>query len=226
MASISNISDSRGGGVDSGDGAHVEQASVPSYDWTPTNEEIRISMHRPWESIPPQWCAVGSVVTETRGGGETIGHYGLLSCRWGIPRGIYFCRTPWQFLGYLRRSPCHILCLQEADEQLKIELTGLPNSKFIGIRTPEEYGSLMICARKSVVLGMRLLFFERKLDGTFVPRRISRNSHRLGIRDQRSHANAFSRTMIVRAKMKHFIICGGGAGDIDDVTICNVHCTL
>ena len=29
--------------------------------------------------------------------------------------------------------------------------------------------------------------------------------------------------MIVRAKMKHFIIRGGGAEDIDDVTICNVH---
>ena len=151
MASISNISDRRGGGVDSGDGAHVEQASVPSYDWTPTDEEIRISMHRPWGSIPPHWCTVGSVVTETRGGGETIGHYGLLSCRWGIsPNDI--SRSPWQFLGYLRRSPCHILCLQEVDEELKIELTGLPNSKFIGIRTPEGYGwQNVICAQQDHV---------------------------------------------------------------------------
>ena len=113
MAPISNISDSRGGGVDSGDGADVEQASVPSYYWTPTSGEI--SMHRPWESLPPGWCTVGSVDTETRGGGETIGHYGLLSCRWGIsPNDI--SRSPWQFLGYLRRSPCHVLCLQEVDE--------------------------------------------------------------------------------------------------------------
>ena len=29
--------------------------------------------------------------------------------------------------------------------------------------------------------------------------------------------------MIVRAQMKHFIIRGGGAEDIDGVTICNVH---
>ena len=128
MAPISNISDSRGGGVDSVDGAHVEQASVPSYYWTPTSAEI--SMHMPWQILPPEWCNAGSWVTETRGGGEAIGHYGLLSCRWGIcpnDRRFLGSSAPSQFLGYLRRSPCHILCLQEVGEELKIELTGLPN---------------------------------------------------------------------------------------------------
>ena len=151
MAPISNISDSRGGGVDSVDGAHVEQASVPSYYWTPTNGEI--SMHIPWDILPPEQCTVGSMVTETRGGGEAIGYYGLLSCRWGIPReNINFSQAQWRFLGYLRRSPCHILCLQEVDEELKIELTGLPNSKFIGIRTPEGYGwQNVICAQQDHV---------------------------------------------------------------------------
>ena len=130
------------------------------------SEIERELFHQPaWEGCTS--CSDGSWDTETSGGGEAIGHYGLLSCRWGIPReNINFSQAQWRFLGYLRRSPCHILCLQEVDEELKIELTGLPNSKFIGIRAPEGYGSLMICARKSVVCGIRLLLFHRTLDGT------------------------------------------------------------
>ena len=106
MAPISNISDSRGGGVDSVDGAHVEQASAPSDVWTPTNGEI--SMHIPWDILPPEQYTVWSPVTETRGGGEAIGYYGLLSCKWGIPgKNINFSPSQSQFLEYLRRGPCH-----------------------------------------------------------------------------------------------------------------------
>ena len=150
MAPISNISDSRGGGVDRVDGTHVED-TVSQYYWTPTNGEV--CMHQPWQTLPPDWCDAGSWVTETSGGGEAIGHYGLLSCRWGIPQtNVHFGRSPWWFLGYLRRSLCHILCLQEVGEELKIELTGLPNSKFIGIRTPEGYGwQNVVCAQQDHV---------------------------------------------------------------------------
>ena len=153
MARWSDISDSRGGGVDGVDGAHVEPGSVFPCDCAVDNAAICVTPK--WQDRPRTWCSAGSWVTETSGGGEAIGHYGLLSCRWGIcpnDRRFLGSSAPWQFLGYLRRSPCHILCLQEADWHLMIELTGLPNSKFIGIRTPEGYGwQNVICAQQDHV---------------------------------------------------------------------------
>ena len=233
MERWSDISDSRGGGVDGVDGDAVEPGSSPIFpngwplyehvwptdgdDVYPDEEEVYVEPK--WE-LEPTWCSAGSWVTETSGGGEAIGHYGLLTGAWGFPwNGPSEGKR--QMLRYLRSTPCHILCLQEAGEDLMTELAGRASSKFMGVRGSEP-GSLAIFARTSVVCGIRLLVFHRTLDGTFTVANKKQGSRKV------SRKYAMSRIMIASAKMRHFRIRGGGADgdedeDIDEITICNVH---
>ena len=61
-------------GVDGVDRAHVEQGSeMTAFCWG-----------RKWEGLARTRCSAGSWVTETSGGGEAIGHYGLLTGSWGF----------------------------------------------------------------------------------------------------------------------------------------------
>ena len=53
----------------------------------------------------------------TRGSGETREHYGLSTANWG---GTW--REPYHlhYFSELLNNPCHIMCLQDADERLHI----------------------------------------------------------------------------------------------------------
>ena len=97
----------------------------------------------------------------------------------------------------IKSSPSQVLCLQEAAENLLVELGKAPDadaqrairdggdgnkdvkgeqpgSKFIGVCGPEQLPSLMICGRVSLVIGIRLLVFHRLFDGMYkVPGRKS-----------------------------------------------------
>ena len=126
----------------------------------------------------------------------------------------------------LKSSPCHLLCLQETEEEMMTHLRtavegdasavaeGRPGSTFIGVRGPEPTCSLMICARQSVCPGIRPLVFHRTYDRSY--------------QQKNKIKHAFSRIMIASAKMRYFKIRGGGededdAEDIDEIKICNAH---
>ena len=80
-----------------------------------------------------------------------------------------------------------------------------PTSQFWGIRGPEAGKSLMICARKALVQGVRLLLFRRRVDGKY--------KAKTGRRKPRKEKVASSRLMVVACKMRHFRIYGdGGTG--------------
>ena len=88
----------------------------------------------------------------------------------------------------LKSCPCQVLCLHGAEEDLLVHLRSppdagaqearadgnegvkgerRPSSTFIGVRGLEPKSGLMICARQSLVLGLRLLVFHRMFDGTY-----------------------------------------------------------
>ena len=129
----------------------------------------------------------------------------------------------------LKTTPCQVLCLQEAEDSLRVELdkppvhgTGggkgaeRPRSKFISFRGPEPSASLMICARQSLVSGIRVLVFHRTLDGTY---RLS-----TGKAKNKKPKNAVSRILIASLKMRHARTRGGGEdASLDEVRIANVH---
>ena len=77
----------------------------------------------------------------------------------------------------------------------------------------------MICAQRSVVLGIRLLVFHRLYDGAYKGKM---NAY------TRRRCHAMSRIMVASAHMRDPRIRGGGAdgdedGEIYEITICNVH---
>jgi len=184
--------DGRGDGVDD-DGVEtaddgVETASLPSL--APTNASAmpgdlddfddteEIILEPTWIGSQSQTCSDGSWATaETRGGGEAEaeqvkesdhgGNFWLLTANWG--GNWQEAKLQEHMLRDLKSTPCHLLCLQEAEEDMIIHLRRAvegdasavaerrPGSKFIGVRGPEPKGSLMICARQSVVPGIRLI---------------------------------------------------------------------
>ena len=124
-----------------------------------------------------------SEAEETRGSGEAGsghgGNYGILTANWG---GHWSENALQQhMLRDLKSTPCHILCVQEAEQDFFDHLRSEPGtddggrrrgSRFIGVRGPEpvSFHSLMICARKSLVSGLRLMLFHRTLDGPYQPK--------------------------------------------------------
>ena len=154
--------------------------------------------------LTPQWtgsqaCTDGSWATEeTRDGGEShgggeeeaehvkeddhAGKFGILTANWGA--NWHEAALQEHMLRDLKSTPCHLLCVQEAEEELITHLRtavegegetsavaeGRPGSKFIGVRGPEPDSSLMICGRQTVVPGIRLLLFHRTIDGPYKPK--------------------------------------------------------
>ena len=145
----------------------------------------------------PKWndteCTDGFWTPATRGGGAGWdasegwpGTWGLLSANWGghwkeamLQRHMHID---------LRTHNCQVICLQEADESLYQYLrtdsdadaqradgmaggSGAPQGGWdgrIGVRGGTERKSgLMICARMSLALGIRLLVLHRILDGEY-----------------------------------------------------------
>ena len=109
---------------------------------------------------------------------EHGGNFGILTANWG---GNWREEALQQhMLRDLKSTPCHILCLQEAEENMITHLRTVsseghadpkekrrPGSTFIGVRGPERKSSLIISVRQSVVPGIRLLLFHRTVDGTY-----------------------------------------------------------
>ena len=194
-------------------------------------------------------CSDGVWGAETRGGGEAGaekdeqdsgpgGTYGLLSANWGAnwkneALQLHMNRD-------IKSGPCQVLCLQEANEELLLYLRSplegsakdkraegnegvkgepRPEGQFIGVRGPDPKSGLMICARASLVLGIRLLIFHRIYDGAY------RATQK---RKKATTKGAVSRIMIASLKMRHVRIRGRGvngddAEDIDEIRIANAH---
>ena len=193
-------------------------------------------------------CSDGVWGAKTRGGGEAdaeedeqdSGHggtYGLLSANWGVS-----WKDP-ALQDHMKRDiksgPCQILSLQEANEDLLLYLRSplevsakekraegnegvkgepRPEGQFIGFRGPEPKSGLMICARASLALGIRLLIFHRIYDGAY----------RATGKEGKTTKGAVSRIMIASLKMRHLRIRGRGvdgddAEDLDEIRIANAH---
>ena len=96
---------------------------------------------------------------------------------------------------------------------------GCASGKLIIVRAPEREKTLMICAQRSMVLGIRILVFHRLYDGAY---KSNLNAY------VRCRIHAMSRIMVASAKMRDSRIRGGGAdgdedGEIYEITTCNVH---
>ena len=137
----------------------------------------------------------------------------------------------------LKSCAGHILCVQEAEPELLDNMRSVPNeaassildprgdggnkpqrrdNKFVGVRGTEPGSSLMICGRQSLVVGIRLNLFRRRVDGTY------RASGRKG----KSTKIAVSKVMVATLKMRYFKICGSGEDGSDckdEITIVNAH---
>ena len=85
-----------------------------------------------------------------------------------------------------------------------------PEATFIGFRGLEKDASLMICARPSLVPGMRMLLFELRHDGLFKPSKKNKTGHK---------TMAKTRILVVSCKMRFFRFHGGG----DELVLMNVH---
>ena len=128
----------------------------------------------------------------------------------------------------IKSSPASIILLQEAEEadeqNLKAdwvagvpEANQRPQNEYIGFRGPEpNSSSLLICGRRSLVKGMRMLLFRLRVDGMY-----RKKSNGKGAK----HGNkmAMSRIMVVACKMRWFRIHGGGGENADTLVLCNCH---
>ena len=150
-----------------------------------------------WSDRNSTECTDGIWEISTRGGGaaethdenhedaETgkIGTLGVLCANWGGHWADRFLQDHMKF--DLKSCPCHILCVQEAAPLLLQHLQGpavegkaetrgrganweqRPCSQYLGIRGDEASNSVMVCARRGLVKGMRLLLFHRRRDGVY-----------------------------------------------------------
>ena len=189
--------------------ALVAQQTMASLDDAPVGQDFCV--RRDWRE-DGTLCSDGSWDPGTHGSGEASGHYGLSTYNWG---GSWIEPHHQHHFNELLSSPCHIMCLQAADERLNIELQDCACVDMLIIRAPEPRDTLMVCARRSKVQGLRLEVFHRLYDGSYT-HKMKRSFH------------AMSRIMVVTAKMKDFRLRGGGAhsnedGNIDEIRIVNVH---
>ena len=178
-----------GDGDDRGDGSEIEDIGSTQYlqSYAPSDasrfagdpddfgDNARIFMQPRWTNDVE--CSAGQWGEHTSGDAVAAaessfqgGTYGLLSANWG---GKWKdARLNDHMNQDLKRSPCQVVCLQEAEESLAMELENLPvhstgggkgaerpRSKFISFRGPESKASLMICARQFLVSGIRVWCF-------------------------------------------------------------------
>ena len=225
--------DGRGDGDKDDD--DVETASLPSFAPTAASQmpgdlddddDTKEILEEPEFCTKGSWDIGGEAEAQEVKGSDHVGNYGILTANWG---GNWRERALQEHMQRdLKSTPCHILCLQEAEETMLTHLSTVsgegdadakekrrPGSTFVGVRGPEPKSSLMICVRQSVVPGIRLLLFHRTLDGTY---RVKGGKSKY----------AMSRIMIASAKMRYFKLRGGGedgdaAEEIDEIKICNAH---
>ena len=101
--------------------------------------------------------------------------------------------------------PCQIACLQEANDDLLLQLatplddgahageTRRPSAKFLGVLCAEHKSSLMCCARESLARGIRILIFHRVFDGHYT----------MNSKGKSQRKGAVSRIMIAFVKMRY-----------------------
>ena len=150
------------------------------------------------------------------------GTFGLITCNWG---GHWEKADLEEHMNNdLRTSVCAVIAVQEA-EQKCLEFMNEPirggngqgkggwaldDPAFLGIRGQElRDTSLVIAARPSIVLGIRLSVFERHVDGTYL--------------HQKKVKTAVSKIMIAALKMRYLRILGEGGTLTDELAIANVH---
>ena len=143
---------------------------------------------------------------------EPPGQFGILAGNWG---GMYqSCRA---HIDYdVKSSAASVVMAQEATQDLldNLQTPGVegiaeeggpsrgggvnwqkrPTSQFYGFRGPEEGPSVLICARKSLVAGMRLLYFKLRRDGPYT---VTQKPNKDGTRKEPKEKIAQSRIMIV-----------------------------
>ena len=193
--------------------ALVAQQTMALLDDAPVDQDF--CSRRDWQE-DGTLCSDGSWDPGTHGSGEASGHYGLSTYNWG---GSWIEPDHQHHFNELLRSPCHIMCLQAASERLNIGLQDCACVDMLIIRAPEPRDTLMVCARRSKVQGLRLEVFHRLYDGAYpqeLPHAMTRRLH------------AESRIMVCTAKMKDARLRGGGAhsfedGYTDEIRIVNVH---
>ena len=159
-----------------------------------------------------------------------IGNFGVVTANWGGRwKNPEFNRhMQWD----LKTCAGHILCVQEAEAELLENMRSKPDkddprgdggkipprqhNQFVGVRGQEEGSSLMICGRQSLVVGIRLKLFRRRVDGTY----------RVGGKRGKAKKVAVSKVMVATVKMRYFKIRGSGEDGSDckdEITIVNVH---
>jgi len=104
----------------------------------------------------------------------------------------------------------------ESNESVKGEPR--PEGQFIGVRGPDPKSGLMICARASLALGIRLLIFHRIYDGAY----------KVPGKKAKTLKGAVSRIMIASLKMRCVSFRGRGvdgddAEDLGEIRIANAH---
>ena len=139
--------------------ALVAQQTMASLDDAPVGQDFCV--RRDWRE-DGTLCSDGSWDPGTHGSGGTSGHYGLSTYNWG---GSWIEPHHQLHFNELLRSPCHIMCLQAASERLNIGLQDCACVDMLIIRAPEPCDTLMVCARRSKVQGLRLEVFHRLYDG-------------------------------------------------------------
>ena len=168
------------------------------------------------------------------------GNFGVLCGNWG---GLRKSRSTNEHMAFdLKSGPCNILLLSESDretlqclrEAVKPREDEEDNScgdgqkqrrtsQYLGLRGVEASKTVMICARKSLVKGMRLRLFRLILNGQY----------NAGKKEHKKTYVAKSRILVVTLKMRFFRfdvddengtpkIHGGGAR-MDELTVMSVH---
>ena len=207
-------------------------------------------------------CEDGEWEETTHGDGEDAesvqpGQFGLMSGNWGT------CYNTWlRHINIDVKSSCAaIIMIQEghqkllshlkapgedgvlADESEQTHGSGVkwqkrPTYQYLGFKAPGDEHSLMICGRKSIVAGMRLVYFKRRNDGLYSrrPPKSKRrtlnadNTLRLDENEEQkiNKKMAISRIMVVRCKMRYWSLKAddstrGGGGRDNNLTTMNIH---
>ena len=171
------------------------------------------------------------------------GCFGIVTANWG---GNWKDPDLMRHMNFdLKTCPGHIICVQEAEPVLlgNMRSTSIKGdscesadtrgdggkkpprqeNQFVGVRGLESGSSLMICGRKSVVVGVRLKLFRRRVDGMY--RVSTRKNHK---KNTKTKKQAMTRIMVATLKMRYFKIRGSGEDGVRDfdpqeITVVNVH---
>jgi hypothetical protein len=147
------------------------------------------------------------------------GHFGVFAGNWG---GKWKREEEDRYMNLdILRGPGQVWMLQEVEalfmqkvQQLLQEGKGLDSklakmTMLLIVRGDEIGNTLMVAARKGIVLGLRKLLFHRTRDGYY--------------REKKKNKVAVSRILIVALKMANFRIRGSGDKVSDVLNVANVH---